>query len=735
MKVKHDIDAKEEKRIRNKENFLNELFYGNSESKSTIATEVLHLLSVLPSNYSTAFSELGWLKDAAKEYEKYPTKKSLHSINQTLQNRKLISKLNISAFITVTSTLDKYLQYKALTLLVIARLSLIGEHRSKINALSNELRQYAQTNRKLLEPYLPSLNEYDIKNLIQTLTDTIEDEINTPKQQRQQLACFRNPLRDCYLERNGIHRNMGPREFKCGRTLTTSRTQKLDDTSEETLIQVAEISTGIKGKSSWQIEESLEPERTLSLVSSPHFVSRDRNINMMHARSINSAIMKSGMLLTCSINHVSKGEITLLIKRWISDLNCPKNSEHAKALILILMTGNTLEEVKKWTTAKNTITNSTIGVKRNFKLPSHKKIESDLSFLYSAIEIDYVLPLPLNVVSNLTSFRFRSVNDTNLKVYLSTIKKGTTLSSISRYMKQYLTSEGVDICLIELINGHDPQNAPARFYTQIHYYDLLCTFKSYHQHLVSLSDSLDLTDVEQLRTSTLLGSPLYLNTHILKDVFAFFQTHLDHTNKEPHEQFSPAHHNLRVIQLQLLLGIVSGHRPVVDWFGTFNDIHFTTGEYRIADKERALDYSGRVIVIPDIVINKIQEYKAYCESAITFHANRSPDHSLRFKQAFDGDAAFCFYIEDDELEATKPSTYAAQIDQILPLQPNWTRHYLRSYLHEQGFSDELSAAWLGHKHANQLPFHQFSQLSRQHLDDIAQNLQQHISMLLGVTNA
>ncbi|MGP8305441.1 hypothetical protein [Vibrio sp. YIC-376] len=726
----------------NRLSLIDELFYGSPENQSTIATEVLRLIDLLPATFREEFIEIQWLISQAKHFQKVPSTVSLSTLHKTLHNRKLVSKLDIAAFISSTLTLlsydqDKFDFYKALTLIVVTELSIAGKHRAKIVKVCNEIRQYALGKRKRLIPLLPVPEQHDFQSLIEYFDQKIESDIKINKQQVAQLTYYRNPFRDSYNNRVGIRRKIGAREFKQGRNLTISKAQPFDESENEHHATVIELSSKVNG-SGWQSEDQGQPERSLSLISSKNFVQRDKYQNAMRARAINSRIVKNKMSLTCSINQVSEYDIRCVMSECISILR--DNSDYkqvaaATVILLMIYTGNSLDEINEWKSARSDGSHHIIGIKRRFKLPSTKKLDRQLLFLAKDFEVSYVLPLPLNLIASLDNFNFFASTGSDIKTLLSDIKKkyhlSVTSSSLSNFMKQTMIAQKNDVCVAELISAHDPQNEPARYYTAINANEFLTCYYQYCTYLSELSQSNYLVDLEKVTSQGVLGSPFFLETEYLQWWFEKLTEYFSSKVKDKADYFSAIYHNMRVLELQIILGLASGYRPVNDWFGSLKDIHISTGEYRIADKERGKSSGGRVVILPPIALTKLKQYLQFCEEAELYHSRFKPKLAQAYMEARGGERAFCFYIGRNGVEETTPSSYAEHIDSILPLPPNWTRHYLRSYLYSIGVHDELIAAWMGHQYAEILPFSQFSQLNRHQLTTISNYLQSHLCMLLG----
>lgn len=658
-----------------------------------------------------------------------------------MKEKNLLTTHYLAAF--VTANLDRvsydkkqHEQYKALTLLVVTHLSFQGGHDSKIKQLCNELRQYALGNRERLAAYLPDICPLDMPELIDALEGLEQQEEVAQTNIKNQLSNIRVPFRDAYLNKEGYTRDVKSREFQKDGRLQVTNKKYLDDEQSASAAEIKELSFGDKqrGSATWfEEEEQSATSKTLSMVSSSEFVKRDYATQALQARAINEKIRKRSMVLSCDVYSMTPFELRHLVSTCTSTLRAAKEcQEHARVLLLMLLTGNTLEEVRSWHAQRNDNRNI-IGIKRKFKLPS-QKLRKELRPLVREVSDVYTLPLPLNLVSELKDFKFSGLTEGDLRAFLSTLNKQDkihlTLKKVSSYLNQVLRAHDTDSTVIDLITGYDAKNQPARYYTYIPEEKLQTVFNRYMSHIGSAGKTDYLKDLEYSASGNGLGSPLFVDPMILQSLFAHLQTAISEGSVSKEVRFSEQTHNLRVLYLQLVLALVSGYRPVNGWFGTIDDIHFATGEYRIAEKEREMSYNGRVVFLPPVALGLIQDYLAYCEQSAIYFAHKDPVISQRYRQAIKGDMPFCFYRYQENTQEISPSAYMQHIDPIFPLPANWARHYLRSYLFSQNVSDERIGAWMGHIHSGQLPFAQFSQLRRKDLQYICDTLEAHVMQLL-----
>jgi len=724
----------------NKAKFFQNLFCLSKQENSAIAYEIIRLCDLLLPQYEIFFSEIDSLIEEANKYLG-DEREELSVVYDDLQNDHLLTTDYIAAFISAELRhthycQEQYDQYKALTLLVIMHLSCRGSHNH--SSLCNELRQCALGERKKLTAYLPNILLADFSSLIDDL-EKLQHVESLGSSISNQIGNIKAPFHYVYSNKKKIKRKVHPREFKKDGQLQSSKKQYLDDDKDTSVVEIKELQFGenLKKSSPWiEEEEQSATSRTLTMISSSENIKKDYGVQAIRAKAINESIRKKSMMLTCDIHRVTPYELQIFVSRCIAAIrHKDQHHESALSLLFMLVTGNAFDEVTHWKAFRKN-TRSIVGIKRKFKLPS-QDIKEKLKPLLKEVTEDYPLFLPLNLVSSLKNFEFRTIKEKDLKAFLSELNKThgikLTLNKISSYLTQILKANLVDCTIIDLITGHDAKNHPARFYTHIPYKTLNSTFNRYLTHIGKAGDTNYLDDRENISAALAnqnLGSPLFVDEVILQSLLSHLQIEIKNIPEKNTTYFSEKSHNRRLLLLQIILSLVSGYRPVDGWFGYIDDIHFASGEYRIAEKERTVGYSGRTILLPRIVLTHIQQYLNYCERAIIYFSQSDTELAHRYKQSIQGDMPFCFYRHQSAIQETKPSTYMQHIKLIFPLPENWARHYLRSFLFSYNISDELIGAWMGHIHSNQLPFAQFSQLSRKDLNGIRNLLETHITKLL-----
>lgn len=725
---------------KNREYFFQDLFNGSSRERGAIAKEVIRLCDIVTSDYKPYFIDiLETLRQYAHRHLSGDPQ-PLNDVYDSIKAKHLLTAESyiVKAFLSVqmqrvSYKIERYDQYKALTLVVVTHLSFKGEHNSKIQRLCNELRQYALGNRDQLAAYLPDILKLNFEILIDELVELEALDTIQHSRVKNQISNIRVPFRDSYENRAGFTRNIQTREFKKDGHLQIKTSETLDDEHNESVIEIKELTFTTKSNEKgqiWEEEEELSTtKRSLSLVSAHYFAKSDQVTHLLKAKAINERIRKKRMYLSCDIYRMTPFELRLLVTHCIaSHKQSNTASECAAALLLMLILGNSFDEINQATFKKRN--GHLIGIKRKFFLPTHK-LREELQPMLRHVQSEYVLPLPLNLIGQLKKLQFKGITNNDLKQYLSDINKDynthLTLSKISAYLTQTLQAYGIDYSLIDLITGYDPNNQPLRFYTYIP--QVLSVFRRYLSHIDNASNEEYLADIVSNIDEPPLGSPLYIKFKDVNFLFDNMNEDIQKFIENSSSHFSEKIHNLIVLRLQIVLSLVSGYRPVEGWFGYIQDIHFPTGEYRIAEKERQFNYSGRVILLPPTALRMLNEYLTYCEEATIYYSDTHPELHQRYRQTLDNEMPFCFYRYQEKIQEVTPSIFAQHIDPICPLPVNWGRHYLRSFLFEQNISDELISAWMGHIHSNQLPFAQFSQLSRSELQTIQKLLETHLCQL------
>ena len=239
--------------------------------------------------------------------------------------------------------------------------------------LCNELRQIALGNREELIDYLPNILIADFSSLINELEKLQHAETLSLSPIAGQLSNIKAPFQSVYHTKKRVRRDVKSRAFKKEGRLQASKQEYVDDVN--TLVtEIKELKFGGNYKDGplWlEEEEQSSTSRTLTIISSPADINKDYAVQAIQARAINENIRKKRMMLTCDIYRVTPYELHYLVSNCITSLR--HEDQHRKitqALLLMLITGNTFKEMLLWKPFRKS-THNIVGIKRNFKLPTH----------------------------------------------------------------------------------------------------------------------------------------------------------------------------------------------------------------------------------------------------------------------------------------------------------------------------------------------------------------------------
>lgn len=174
-------DVKERFKQKNIERFLKQLFPFDDNQNALIATEVIRLCSIIRNEYKDEFPEISFLVSEAKKVQRPPTSANLHDVVYSISNSKKLGVHYLPAFLSTSLLLtsydhSKFDQYKALTFLSVARLSFIGTHQPKIEAICNDVRLFANGKRETMAAYLPDIEQLDFIQLVKAFKVLVDEE-------------------------------------------------------------------------------------------------------------------------------------------------------------------------------------------------------------------------------------------------------------------------------------------------------------------------------------------------------------------------------------------------------------------------------------------------------------------------------------------------------------------------------------------------------------------------------
>lgn len=703
------------------------------EALASLGAEIIRLAELLRLEYKCEFDEIKFIVAQAQQQIVHPSS-TLQDVLSSIKQEKTLGQHYLPAFLSCElqrSSYDnaRFEQYKALTFIVSIRLLMMGEHESAVKGVCDEIRLFSIGRRESLAAWLPDVLRKDLPELIKEFNEIRASTAENTKTQSvsNQLSKFYVPYRDSYESKEGITRNISSKKFRKNGVVNSSAIQRLDD-GDETIIELREISITSTENNNWEKEENDSGQtRKLSAVTFSSLTSTTYASRAIQAKAISNRLLKKKLSLSCDIYQASQFEIKTLLKECIASLS-ENGSSPACLLMFMLFFGNQSDQVRSMKSHKNS--GKIIGVRRTHTLPSQKQ-RDELTPLLTNISTVIILPVPSFIAGSLRSLKFKNTTDEDIKKFIQNINKKhethITQTKISTYLNHKLKQEGIDPVLIELIKGSSSSELAALSYTQLESSRLIATYQRFINFLSKVSACEELSLSSSTPDNEIIGTPLAINNTILHQLFSTITEQIEKLRPSNRQLITAKYHNLVTVHVQLILALSSGYRPVTGWLGKITDISLTSGQFWISDKENRLGDSSRVIVLPPIALECIKHYTVFLHTA-TFHfRNTNIPLCQRYQDASSGKEHFFFYRSENYWEEVSPKTMAPIFDSILPLPPNWHRHYIRTLLYQSNVHSELIAAWMGHTDIGEGPFAQYSSLSFNELAKITEAINHHLN--------
>lgn len=724
--------------------FFKELFCLSPEENSILAKEAIRLISILDEEFMLYFHEIESIIGGLNTYVIQEGNGSLKSVFERLKAEGVIGEYYFQTFISTDfepswTDFEKLEQYKALTFIVAIRQCTHQDVESRISTMCSEIRQLALGNRAYLRKLLPdilSLSYISLLSELEKLKDN-ENSLITDEAVLRQFASLYIPFSSALEKSIGIART-AKHNLDHISELKISSIKSLDDSIDFNASIIAEMRFDPKGQKNFAKEEALSDiDRKLAAITmnsdESHFV-KQKKANAIYAR-----LKKRSMHLPCDIYSASEYEISVLIKSCNEAFDSV-NEPCARLLLLSLVLGNTTKQVRNRKLARSEH-REVVGIQRQHKLPSHlnAKFCNNVQITTEVSKV-IVLPLPEKIINKLSNIRFSNVTDEMLQQFIKEVnKKNNThlsLVKISNYLQQTFTKKNYDPVIQAVIRGEDLDKLVALYYVQLNVSDVLNLFYRYINYLSGHGDHKQqeifqigpaMSDMEEK-----LGSQLFIETRKLQCLFAVLQSELKAKLRQSGKaKFSSDTHNLLTVYVQIILALSSGYRPVTGWFGRLSHINLDNHQYWISDKETQQVNTCRTIILPDICIQIINKYLRYVEQSIAYYQRQNIELCERYQAVLTSAEHFTFFINGNRVEEIRPKTYEAQIKDKLPLQLNWQRHHIRSYLAHEEIDHELISGWMGHSDIGGGLFSSCSSCSFREMQLIADSINTLLTEILG----
>lgn len=722
-------------------NFITEMFpeYLNEDEKCVLALHVEYLLLGSTKELSEIFSiELAAIyKDILPHIvnrELYTVEDNqswnlnstglniIEGINKAVRKKRMIYKYHATTFISSTLqyrqyNIDRFNQYKLLVLLCVTRLANMGSPSSTIHKILSEIRQLSLGKRDELLPHLPDPCITDLKTLINELDENRHSEIVA-----ERIGIF---LSYYYVSFNDAYSHKIRSEFNkknTERTVTTiivSPKAREDEDDEGYSVHrlKTEVKDNNKVRDYWDTEEENNiPEKiqAFAVIKSTASDPIEHTRRSMKAKNIVDRLSMRNQSLSCDYKILTAYEITILLTCILDDLtNKSYNFNKANTLLFCVLFGRSVIDIEEMQEQRKTRfvydkNNECWKIKVKHTVTTFKQ-EKAVEHLITEVSdhVEYYLPDQLS--SHLTK-RLSVASKEEVGNYLTAVnKKFNTRLSISRiasYFMDFCKDKNIDPVLIEVISQTTSRQDSAIPYTHITQQQINTTlnvFVSYLNKLLAVkhNDLLAPNLALNINKGNSIGSPLMLKD---SEIIKVNQQHTHHINNLNSSEFKDINrlHNELVFYLYKMLTLASGYRAVSGTGGKFSDINFISNEYWISDKENRDRESARIIVLPDMVIQQLEEYQKYL-AHLKFKVKYSAINIAKKIDAVldeaesDNKSHFLFFISsDDEIEEVSPKTIKPYMDKQFPVQLNWNRHYIRSKLMALNISPPVIYHFMGH---------------------------------------
>lgn len=444
------------------------------------------------------------------------------------------------------------------------------------------------------------------------------------------------------------------------------------------------------------------------------------------ARQATLHIYKREKQLTCDFRQLTCHEIRYVVKF------CYKHRDQLGAfwLLMITFTGRSIEALKAGNININTAIIDDYPdyflLQFPISLPSHLMAEN-ISMLIQKNE-NYVQLLLPRVTLNLDVYLSKSepeiiesVNQIMEEISQNT-RSRVTLSRIENALSVYLHQHQIDSAEIAFITGKEIDQTAGCFYHSTARVRLLFWHQKFLQYVYGRKIGASLPDKE-----TYIGSHLIVKSDYVALLFDTIRQEILNTkyNLIGLDRYAYTHNNYTCFMV-LLLNLASGHRPVRHPFCFREDFDLLSKRLFISDKEGRNSLSARIIQLPSIIITYLEEYDRYlkCLSATISPLSRLTSECI--KEALHSKKPYLFFIENGKYVPVIPGKLKEYFDDKFPLPLNWHRHFLRSWLANNGIHPHIVDAWMGHTSSGGEPLSKYSGLSYFDLNTIAN----HIEILL-----
>lgn len=463
--------------------------------------------------------------------------------------------------------------------------------------------------------------------------------------------------------------------------------------------------------------------------------------NTLANASINQ-LLRREKYLASDVNQLTSYEVSIIMNDCLKPNVLSIESTY---IYLSLAVGRSLEQIfsSKFILKKAVEPpfDNRILVKFNPLLPKHK-LPLKVSKLINPSSGSVLIVLPKHlgeavemILSKSQDFDVIKKNISNKITQLNS-KYGCkiTQARIANYLATFLQQNGIDGVETSMLLGWEPKQVSGSYYYQVSNERLLLLHQKYTAFLYEITGKeyadivLSKENLENDNSEVVYaGSKLQMKDVCITKLFSLLDSHLLKIKEDLYD-----FHNLYTIYTLLLLNLAVGHRPVNNPYESSEIFDCYAGTVFICDKESRSDLSARVLVLPELAQEQINNYLLHLKSVSQYFANISPDKEEQIKGAIDGSQPLFIFIDELNIIPVTPSNLEGKLKPVLPIPLNWHRHYMRTTLRHLGVSGQMVDLWMGHLGIGNTNMSTFSALAMSDLRQIANKINNHMKNVLGI---
>lgn len=271
-----------------------------------------------------------------------------------------------------------------------------------------------------------------------------------------------------------------------------------------------------------------------------------------------------------------------------------------------------------------------------------------------------------------------------------------TLSRTRDFALQSVLTETMDPALTAHLFWLDSGNTASIYYATYH------SDKLQHEYSRTLECMLGVTPAITLKPYY-VGSKLLVKQEYVQHWINDWKKNLSSAKRLTHLEKLAEVHNHIVGYTAMMLMFVTGHRSVADPFENIMNFDEAAATFIIADKMNGGKDDGRLVWLPETVVQQLKVYLAHLKALSTRLLSYDFQLSNSIKKTSEGNGAlplfFLFEKTSNDQERPipnqlTPSSLSKLLRLSVPL--NWSRHYLSSHLRINNIPVEYMDQQLDH---------------------------------------